>query len=72
MDPDTGMMICMIQDSDGFRPATAVEEFQSIDLAFLVQDSQDAGADTANEGNALVEFVSRYEQAYGSPPPSMA
>lgn len=31
MDPDTGMIVCMIADEDGFRPATAAQEMASMD-----------------------------------------
>lgn len=56
MDPDTGMVVCMIADGDGFRPAHAADEMQLTEFG-LTQRTTTANAITNEQAN---------EQAPGS------
>lgn len=83
MDPDTGMLVCMIADGDGFRPAHAAQEFQSIELAAIhaglapsatpsLPDDRAAEFGALDEFHALDLFVNHYERCYGAQTPSSA
>ena len=68
MDPDTGMVICMVQDEDGFRPATAFDEHSSVDPSYFSAQPASVIADSPIlEQMALDRFVSGYERAYVDP-----
>jgi hypothetical protein len=77
MNPETGELVCMISDGDGFRPASAGEEMRSVQLTEVYRafDPQSplsraptASAHSATDEEAsLDDFVTHYEQAYGVP-----
>lgn len=81
MDPDTGMIVCMIADGDGFRPATAAQEMESLPLHWFndspaptstpVPSVQAANAYWANEQASeqfsLDAFVQNFEHAFLAP-----
>lgn len=77
MNPDTGELVCMIADGDGFRPASAGEEMRSAELSQVYRNfdpqSPLAGVPVAashgvtDEELSLDDFVNQYEQAYGVP-----
>jgi hypothetical protein len=70
MDPDTSMMVCMIADGDGFRPAYAHEELQDDQLQQIYKQSSDAiqtTADVADELSGVDEFIRQYDHAYPRP-----
>lgn len=71
MDPDTGMVVCMIADQDGFRPATAFDELASVELSRLYDQRPDGspiysqrGVDFGEENRSLDHFVKSYEHAF--------
>lgn len=77
VDPDTGMVLCMIADGDGFRPAHAAEELESVDLALIHRDlsgkpnspvlpsGRQAEFDALDEFNGLYAYAVGYERTYG-------
>lgn len=67
-DPDTGMIICMIADGDGFRPAHAAEEAicNAPEILTNLTTLPRPYAIDAEDG-ALTDFVKSYEHAYFSP-----
>lgn len=70
MDPDTGMIITMIADGDGFRPANVYEEHMS--RADSCEPIPPRVKSLFNEEAAIDELIRGYEHAYGNPPPAIA
>ena len=79
MDPDTGMLVTMVADGDGFRAATAADEFQSTAFAQLVAQARESndlqqtqGFDLLERGHqAVSDFLEHCMNAYErSFPPS--
>lgn len=82
LDTDTGEMMCMVLDYDGFRPASINEQFQSVDLQ-IIYDAMDKHSDPVipagrerkataiDEFNGISAFIHGREQSYGSPAPRM-
>lgn len=75
IDPDTGMVVCMIADEDGFRPASACEELQSRELrdihdqAPLEPAINSTRSEVVEAEASIDDFVNSYERSYG---PAMA
>lgn len=74
MDPDSGIIVCMIADGDGFRPATARQELESIPLHWIAGGSHSQASETNNSLTSLGEdslddFVKSFEHAYLAPSP---
>jgi len=60
MDPDTGEVVCMVADGDGFRPAHV------LDLVEQGGNAQDLRP--GREQPTLTDFVNRYDRAFISEP----
>lgn len=71
MDPDTGMIVCMIADGDGFRPATAMQEMDALPTHWFGDHSlaghSAALLETGDELTSLDAFVQNFEHAFLSP-----
>lgn len=71
LDPDTGMVVCMIADEDGFRPATAAQEMESLPAHWLSSNpaaTTTAGSHSwAGDQNSLNAYVRNFEHAFFSP-----
>lgn len=72
MDPDTGMIVCMIADEDGFRPATAAQEMESLPARWFSEQpaaTPNPERDSAwtDELSSLDAFVQNFEHAFLAP-----
>jgi hypothetical protein len=70
MDPDTSMLVCMIADGDGFRPAHAHEELQGAQLQQILKHSIETIQSTDNGASELDDvdaFIQQYDHAYLRP-----
>lgn len=65
MDPDTGLIVVMAWDEDGFRPMTAADEFEALQLqASTPQTSAPAFVEVEDTDDALDAFVAMHTRAY--------
>lgn len=71
LDPDTNMVVCMILDEDGFRPAHATEEALLLDQSALLAQvgahavQADSWQDFAcDEALSLNDFVGRHQRSH--------
>jgi hypothetical protein len=65
MEPDTGLIVVMAWDEDGFRPMTASDEFEALQLqASSPQASAPAFAEVEDTDEALDAFVAMHTRAY--------
>ena len=72
-DPDTGMVVCMVADGDGFRPATAFDEIRSSNLHAIYVEAlsghsvSDFTFGVSQEDASINEFMGRHERSFGAP-----
>lgn len=75
MEPDTGMIVCMIADGDGFRPATASQEMEKLPVHWTgntwspdaVNHQHFTSGDVSDEDSSIDSFVKNFEHAFLAP-----
>lgn len=71
-DPDSGMIICMIADGDGFRPAHASDEVASLRFYDPLMDKAQAEpkepvlVDSSDISSSIDEFIEQYDRSFNA------